>query len=263
MNDVDRCIELITNKAKLVAMLAPSFPIVYSYPQIVARLKALGFAAVLEVTVGAKKTNEEVAALLKANPQSRFISSPCAGFVRLVRKNYPQLVPFLAFKADSPMIATARIAREKYPDCQPVFIGPCLAKKLESSEDYPDLQIVVVTYKELDGIFQRFGIGDVDATGAAFDLAEDSTRIYPMDGGLTVTSGVRSILKEEEIRIVSGAKNIPAALEEFQKNPAIRFLDILFCEGGCINGPGIVSPLPLEARKKKITDYQASMNAPH
>jgi len=32
-------------------------------------------------------------------------------------------------------------------------------------------------------------------------------------------------------------------------------LDILFCEGGCIGGPGIKSTLNTEERKKKILDY--------
>jgi iron only hydrogenase large subunit-like protein len=260
MNDLNRCIELLERKEKLVALLAPSFPIMYDYPKIVARLKALGFAHVIEVSAGAVRTNEAVIALLKANPTARFITSPCPGFVRLVRKSYPQLVPFLAFKADSPMIATAKIAKEKYPDCQPVFLGPCLAKKLESSEDYPDLNIIVLTYRELDSVFQKFSIGeDVDATGAAFDIAETGTRIYPMDGGLTITSGLKDILKEEEIRIVSGYKNIPAVLEEFEKNPKVRFVDVLFCDGGCINGPGIVSTLTIEERKKKIRDFSAEV----
>lgn len=264
MNDIERCISLFENKAKLVALLAPSFPVVYSYPQIVARLKKLGFTAVLEVSAGAVKTNEQVAALLKKNPTARYISSPCAGFVRMVRKSYPQLVPFLAFAADSPMIATARIAKEKYPDCQPVFIGPCFAKKLEGSEDYPDLNLLILTYKELDAVFDHFKIkDDVDASGATFDIAAAGTRIYPMDGGLTITSGIKGILKDEEIRIISGYKQIPAVLEEFQRNPKIRFVDVLFCEGGCINGPGIISTLSLDERKKRIADYQKSMDAGH
>ncbi|MDD4286856.1 MAG: [Fe-Fe] hydrogenase large subunit C-terminal domain-containing protein [Candidatus Peribacteraceae bacterium] len=256
MNDIERCISLFERKAKLVALLAPSFPVAYAYPLIVARLKKLGFMAVLEVSAGAVKTNEQVIALLKKNPHARFISSPCAGFVRMVRKDFPQLVPFLAFAADSPMIATARIAKEKYPDCQPVFIGPCFAKKLEATEDYPDLNILVLTYRELDAVFERFKIGEgIDATGAAFDIAAAKTRTYPFDGGLTQTSGLKGLLKDEEIRIISGYKRLPAVLEEFQRNPKIRFVDVLFCDGGCINGPGIISTLSLEERKKKVLDF--------
>jgi iron only hydrogenase large subunit-like protein len=256
MTETDQLIDLLQKKVKLCALLAPSFPIMFEYPMIVARLKALGFHSIVEVTAGAVRTNEAVGKLLTEQPTARFITSPCAGFVRLVRKEYPHLLPFLAFKADSPMIASAKIAKEKYPDCLPVFIGPCIAKKLESTEDYPDLHILVITYRELNIIFQKFGTPEtMDATNAAFDIAAPSTRIYPMDGGLTITSGAQMILKEEEIRIVSGWKNIPGALKEFETNKTIRLLDILCCEGGCINGPGTTSTLTLEQRKEKILAF--------
>lgn len=255
-SEVSQLIELFNKKAKLVAMLAPSFPVVYEYPQIVGKLKRLGFAYVLEVAAGAKKTNEAVVALLKSDPKSRFITSPCPSFVRLVRTKHPNLLPFLAMKADSPMVATARIAKEKYPDFRPVFIGPCIAKKLESSQDYPQLDILVLTYKELEEVFEKFNIPDLAAeSGDAFDISEQATRIYPIDGGLTESSGVRDILAEDEIRIVSGWKNCENALLEFEKNPKIRLVDILFCEGGCINGPGLISSLPLEDRKRKVFGF--------
>jgi len=257
MNESARLIELIKQKAPLVAMLAPSFIVMYQYPQIVTKLKQLGFTFVVEVAAGAKKTNEAVINLLKNNPQSRFITSPCPSFVRHVRSKYPSLIPYLTFQADSPMIATAKIVKKKYPGYQPVFIGPCIVKKREASEDYPTLDILVITYKELENIFAQFNMNYTTLTTADhFDLLEPSTRIYPFDGGLTYSSGLRDILKDEEIRIVSGWKNVDIILEEFQKNPAIRFVDVLFCDGGCINGPGISSDLSLDQRKQKVLEFQ-------
>lgn len=259
MNEINKIVELIKNKAKLVAMLAPSFPIVYQYPQIVSQLRQLGFAYVVEVAVGAKKTNEAVINLLKTNPTGRFITSPCASFVRYIRTKHPDLIPYLAFQADSPMIATAKIVAEKFPDYQPIFIGPCIVKKREASEDYPQLNIVVITYKELDELFVQFTTPQInEPTTDTFDLSETSTRIYPFDGGLTYTSGAQNLLKDEEIRIVSNWKNIEIVLEEFKTNSTIRFVDVLFCDGGCINGPGIVSPLSTEERKQRIIQFQDS-----
>jgi len=258
MNDSSKLIDLINNKTKLVAMLAPSFPINYEYPQIITLLKKLGFSYVVEVSAGAKKTNEEVLTVLQNNPQSRFITSPCPSFVRLVRHKYPQLVKYLAFQADSPMVATAKIVKEKYPDFQPVFIGPCIAKKLEASEDYPNLNILVINYKELDDVFKHFNISTATDSNDSFDISEPSTRIYPFDGGLTISGGIDKILKPEEIRIVSGWKNCESTLLEFETNPKIRFVDILFCEGGCINGPAANKELTIEQRKQKILDYANS-----
>ena len=259
MADIDTLKNLLEKKEHLVAMVAPSFPIMYSYPEIITKLKALGFEYVVEVTAGAKKTNEAVAKILKENPTSRFITSPCASFVRYVRAKHPEFIKYLAFQADSPMVATAKIVREKYPSYKPVFIGPCIVKKLEASEDYPELNMLVLTYKELNQILQEKGLSDIPTNSQdVFDISEGPTRIYPFDGGLTESSGIRSILKDDEIRIVSGYKNCEAVLKEFEENTKIRFVDILFCEGGCISGPGITSALSVSERKKKVVDYANS-----
>jgi iron only hydrogenase large subunit-like protein len=256
MTDTDKLLNLLKNKQKLVAMLAPSFPIMYNSKEIITKLKNLGFQKVVEVSVGAKETNRQLIKHIKDHPQSRFITSPCASFVRFIRTKHPEFLPYLALNIDSPMVATAKIVKEKYPELQPVFIGPCVVKKLEASEDYPELNILVLTYKELETVFTQFPPNSYPITPYFdFDLSEPSTRLYPTDGGLTESSGVRSILSNDEIRITSDWKNCELALMEFQNNPKIRLLDILFCEGGCIHGPGISSSLSTKSRKKKISDY--------
>lgn len=259
MTDVDQLKMLLEKKEHLVAMVAPSFPIMYGYPEIITKLKALGFEHVVEVSSGAKKTNEAVAKLLKENPSSRFITSPCASFVRYIRTKHPEFLPYLAFQADSPMVATAKIVHERFPNYRPVFIGPCVVKKLEASENYSELEMIVITYKELEQLTQEKNITAIPPNASdTFDISEGPTRIYPFDGGLTESSGIRAILKDEEIRIVSGYKNCEAMLKEFSENKTIRFVDVLFCEGGCINGPGITSSLTTSERKKKIIEYANS-----
>lgn len=254
-SDAQKLVELLKQKQQLAAMVAPSFPIMYKERELIAKLKAVGFTYVLEVAAGAKRTNEAVVKALRDDPSARFITSPCPSFVRFVRTKFPQCEKYLAEQVDSPMIATARIANEMYLGFQPVFIGPCNVKKLESSQDYPELNILVVTYKELEEVFTAVAAASGDPEQAKFDISEVLTKIYPYDGGLTDSSGVRDILSDEEIRIVSGWKECEEALKEFEANPKIRLVDILFCEGGCINGPGVVSTLSLEDRKKKIQEY--------
>lgn len=259
MSDTDKLINLLNQKAKLTAMIAPSFPIMYDPKEIVPRLKSIGFSFVVEVSVGAKETNRQAVEILKNNPNTRFITSPCPSFVRYMRTRHPNLLHFVALEVDSPMVATAKIVNKMWPDHLPVFIGPCLNKKLESSQDHPDLKILVLTYRELDLVFSKLVTSHQTlVTNSSFDLTEPSTRIYPIDGGLTDSSGARSFLNKEQIRVVSGWKNCETALLEFEQNKNIRLLDVLFCEGGCIMGPGIVSKLTLEERKNKIIDFAKS-----
>jgi len=44
-------------------------------------------------------------------------------------------------------------------------------------------------------------------------------------------------------------------LKEFVCNQDLKILDILNCEGGCINGPGIISSDSLDRRRQKIIAY--------
>jgi len=256
MNETKTLIDLIEKKEKLTAMLAPSFPIVFDYPKIVTMLKKLGFSYVVEVAAGSKKTNEQLHALLKANPSARYITSPCPTIVRMVKKSMPQYAKYFTHAVDSPMAATAKIVIETYPGFRPVFIGPCIMKKLEAKEDIPELNILVLTYSELAEVFTHFGIPDEGNPKDQFDIsAPGMTQLYPLDGGLAHSSGLTHQLSQDEVKIVSGAQNNIKAIKEFDENPKIKLLDILNCPGGCISGPGIRSKLTTEERINKIKSY--------
>lgn len=121
-------IELIDKKEKMAAMLAPSFPVVFYYPEIVGMLKHLGFKYVVEVARGAEETNKQLLALMKLHPERRYITNPCPTIVRLIKNKHPNLAQFLS-PIDSPMIAAAKIVAKKYPNYKKVYIGPCLIKK--------------------------------------------------------------------------------------------------------------------------------------
>ena len=259
MNETDTLIELLEKKAKLTAMVAPSFPIIFGYPTIITMLKKLGFTYTVEVASGAKKTNEQLLKLLQENPTSRFITSPCPTVVRMIRKQMPHYEKYLTKSVDSPMVATAKIVREKFPGYKPVFIGPCIVKKLEATEDFPELEILVVTYNELNQVLKHFNIEEGTNPDDKFDISEPGlTRLYPIDGGLSHSSGLTSKFTNREVQIVSNWNNCQEAIKNFETNTKVRLLDILFCDGGCIGGPGITSPLSREERIDKVKTYANS-----
>lgn len=257
MNEDKTLIELLEKKEKLVAMLAPSFPIMFSYPSIITMLKAVGFSFVAEVAAGAKRTNEQLQSLLKKDPTARYITSPCPTIVRMLKKTMPEYTTYLTKGVDSPMAATAKIVRERYPGYRPVFIGPCVMKKMEASEDVPELNILVLTYIELQRVFDHFHIAPTTNTNDTFDIEEKGmTRMYALDGGLSHSSGLSDQFDPDMLRIVSGGEN-REAIREFDANKTMKLLDILNCPGGCIFGPGINSTLSLEERKERILAYAA------
>ncbi len=245
-------LELLEKKEKMVAMLAPSFPIDFSYPEIIGKLKRLGFSFVAEVALGAIETNRQLLELVKKNPRARYITSPCPAVVRLVRSKYPQLKSFLA-PIDSPMTNTAKLALKKYPQAKPVFIGPCPVKRFEARDDYPELGIVVLTYKEIKKIFEMKGIKEhPDDSLALFDMPGFETRLYPISGGLAQSSDLNDLLTDEEYDVISGLELVKESLADFEKNKKIKILDILYCDGGCIVGQGISSSLTVKERREKI-----------
>jgi iron only hydrogenase large subunit-like protein len=251
----EELVKLFDKKEKLVAMLAPSFPVVFKYPQIVGMVKRLGFKYVVEVARGAEETNKQLLALMEEHPDKRYIANPCPTIVRLIRSKYPHLVEYLA-PIDSPMTATAKIVAKEYPGYKKVFIGPCLLKKLEANEDHPELGILAITFKDLQEVlkaknvkpsfFDRF---------SSFDISAQETRLYPISGGLSQSSEIIKKLTDPEYDVISGSALANKVLQEFVNKPQLKVLDILNCDGGCINGPGIVSKDSLDRRRKKIIAY--------
>jgi iron only hydrogenase large subunit-like protein len=253
--EVSELIKLLENKTKLVAMIAPSFPVVFNYSEIIGMLKRLGFKYVVEVARGAEETNKQLLALMKLHPDRKYITNPCPTIVRLIRNKYQYLLRYLT-PIDSPMIATAKIVAKEYPKYKKVFIGPCIAKKLEAKEDYPELDILVLTYKELQDVFKYKNISPEKTDKSEhFDLIAQETRLYPVSGGLSQSSKIIKKFTDPEYDVISGTELSKKALDEFIGNYDLKILDILNCDGGCINGPGIVSSDSLDRRRQKVISY--------
>ena len=63
----EELIKLIDGKEKMVAMVAPSFPVDFSHCNLLGMLKRLGFDKLFEVTRGAIETNNQLLDLMNKN----------------------------------------------------------------------------------------------------------------------------------------------------------------------------------------------------
>ena len=248
---------------KYICLLAPSFVTEFEYPEIVYRLRKLGFDKVVEVTFGAKMTNLTYYSILKESiergEKKTWIASPCPTIVNFIRVKYPHLVENLV-PAHSPMGCMGLIVRKKYPEHKSVFIGPCMTKKMEAAEiktiDF------VLTFKELEDLFVKNNIPEV-ITEPQFSIGfdkfyNDYTKIYPVSGGLSDTLNHAHILKKKEILVMEGLNNLIPVFDNFNDGvyKHYKFLDILNCDGGCINGPGMISRKSIPERRKKVFKYR-------
>ena len=147
---------------KVVASVAPSvaayFPLdgapdqgLLSLAPMTEALMALGFAAVGETALGAAMVGLAHGEYVHAQPERwPIITSSCPVVINLVEQCYPDLIPHLAPQV-SPMIAHGRYLRSQYgDDAFIVFIGPCIAKKAEATDEAVAGAIdAALTYDEL------------------------------------------------------------------------------------------------------------------
>jgi len=248
---------------KYLCMLAPSFAAEFEYPDIVYRLRQLGFDEVVELTFGAKMVNIAYYELLKESlekgEKKTWIASPCPTLVNMIKVKFPQLIPNLV-PVLSPMGAMALICRKYYPDYKRVFVGPCITKKMEAQE----LGTIdeSLTFKELNELFIQKNIPE-KVTDSKYCVTfekfyNDYTKIYPISGGLSSTLHYKNILKEKDILVTDGVENIVKVLSGFKDGmyKEYKFLDILTCAGGCIGGPGMIGERSIKDRTKKILEYR-------
>jgi iron only hydrogenase large subunit-like protein len=246
-NDILK-IEQELKSSKIVALLAPSFIAEFEYPSIISQLKKLGFDKVVELTFGAKMINKDYHKILK-NSKQLWISSTCPGITEVIERQFPNYKKNI-IKIDSPMVAMGKICKKYFPKHKTIFISPCHFKKNEAEKTkYIDYTL---DYQQLKQLLAKYKI-KTSKKKIHFDkFYNDYTKIYPLSGGLKKTIHMKGVLKEHEILILDGIKE----LEDFLKKPnkQIKFLDITFCKGGCIGGPCFTNK-SLKTKKQKLMKY--------
>lgn len=200
----------------------------------------------------------------KAVAYKRYICPNCPTVVKLIEAKYPELKEYL-IDVGSPMVIMDRFVKKEYgPEYKTLFIGPCLAKKMEAKEYGIDYAI---TFKELQDILDYHKENKILDCEFTFSVTEDGTpdfdkfyndytKIYPLAGWVADSLHLKWFLENDEILVVDGPKNLDAGFQEFKNNEKIRFLDILACEWWCIGGPGMISKEPTEVRKQKVLQYK-------
>ena len=265
-------LKMLQSGQKVTAMIAPAiegqFP--GTLAQIRASLLKIGFDKVVEVAEGAAVTTEHEADEVvrrKGEGEGYMTTSCCSAYMELVDKHLKFLDERYS-RAFSPMIYTSRMCKEQDPDNRTVFIGPCLAKRVEAARRGG--VDGVITFSELAAIFMAKGI-DVREEEAA-DLGDTSAFDYCRQ--FAITHGVADcvlsrVADPASIRVlpINGVdKKTFRLMKSWEKRaPEVDLVEVMCCEGGCIDGPGtIVKPavaMKLRGGTKAATPV-ASVKAP-
>ncbi len=220
--------------------------------QILTAIKKIGFDEVIEVALGAEDTSkhesEELMERLEAG-QPFMTTSCCPAYVGWVNKHATVLKPFVS-ETHSPMVYAAKRVKEQYPDADVVFIGPCLAKRYEA-ESFPVVDYIM-SFEELGAFMVAY---NVDIGGCEeMPLNSEITKFargYARAGGVKEAIA-NAIGNEYKTLSLEGLdRKNQNMLKAMVKKPEAQFIEVMACEGGCINGPCSLAPFSLAKRQIK------------
>ena len=144
------------------------------------------------------------------------------------------------------------MVKEPDPSAVTVFIGPCIAKRTEALNN-PDVDYVL-TFKELAAVFDAAGIDVKKCTAKPLARqAQSGGRGFPVSGGVTCAIRAQLAVDAAELNSVCFNGLDSKALKQL-KTAATNgcdgnFVEVMCCEGGCMNGPDVLSN-PLAAGRK-------------
>lgn len=232
-----------SKKYPVYAVVAPSIASQFkglSVGQIVSGIEHLGFAGAIEAALGADLVSYKES--LELAEKGFLTSSCCPAFVSFVKKNFPDVKDNISTNL-SPMATIAKWIKDHEPNSHIVFIGPCIAKKMEVNEEpVKDIVDYTLTFEELQALLDA---RDIDLTKLEEKPLNDASyygRIFARSGGLT--EAVRQALSEHGLDFdykpitVDGLDNCRLALNKANSmNREFNFIEGMACTGGCIGGP--------------------------
>ncbi|KAB2953282.1 4Fe-4S dicluster domain-containing protein [Heliorestis acidaminivorans] len=249
------------DEAPVHVVLAPSIVAQFedlSMEQIHGALIKLGFAAVHEAALGADMILAEEAeeVVEKVREGSFLTSSCCPAFVQIIRKHFPELEDNISTSV-SPMIAVGRYVKKHHPDAVTVFIGPCIAKKMEARQsDRNDAIDYAITFEEMLALFVASDIEPAECTPVPLEQSSVFGRAFARCGG--VGEAVAQAVKEYNLPLevtpvkCDGAAECVKALRMAKAGrPPGNFIEGMACVNGCVGGP---SSFNHKAKAKRMVD---------
>ena len=252
VDDTEKVKVLIGSGDPVVVSLAPSFIANYNGVGIEAMreaLKQLGFADVEETAIGATMVKREYDRMLKEENRDIVISSCCHSVNLLIRKYYPEQLPYLA-DVVSPMVAHCADIKRRMPNAKTVFVGPCVAKKDEAAE-HSDVVDVALTFEELTRWLEE---EHVELKHEVIPNEQSLARFFPTPGGILKTMAQDA--PDFTYMALDGIEACMAALGDIAEGKIHKcFIEMSTCSGSCIGGPVME-----KYRRSPVADYMAVAN---
>ncbi len=274
-DDVERVKQSMRMGRRVFASIAPSYAA--EFPDhadaFLAALPLLGFSEVSETALGATLVSAAIDHYAQEHGgRCPWISTACPSVVELVGKYFPRLVSNLS-PIPSPLQCHSILLRQLYgEDIVIVFIGPCIAKKVEAdtTPGFPDFALTFREFRSwltheglsLDELRQELSEG-IRTIPELIPARAGETTLYPVEGGMIASLHMGKDVFQASGVAISGVASVMATLEELPESAILPdspvvfsdLLELLTCEGGCINGPGVVQRRSSAVRKSTSTRF--------
>jgi diguanylate cyclase (GGDEF)-like protein len=206
----------------------------YFYPatpeQLVNACYAAGFRMVHRGVLGDELVAHAYLSLWSEADWGTMIRSTCPVIVETVRRQYPELIPYLAPVA-TPIAAEARYLKQLYGRTTPViYAGVCI------TEGGPDVD-AAITFDDLTAILARRGV-TVDEQLPYFSrVPEERRRHWSTAGGLPLEVLMEETHASRRFRKVRGLAALGGIARAVSVDHIdLGFVDVLPCEG-CLDHP--------------------------
>ena len=170
-------------------------------------------------------------------------TSCCPAFISMLRHHFRKIYEENKSATVSPMTAVSRYLKYLDPDCVTVFIGPCIAKKGETLNEFiADRPDYAMTYGEMVAMLDS---RDVALEPIQEDYQESSIFGKKFAGSGGVAKAVLEAMEEmgedtSGIRLTAcaGGDECKKAMQLLKAGRLdTDFVEGMICPGGCVGGP--------------------------
>ena len=244
----------LREETPVYAAVAPAFAYQFgrdtSPEKLRAAIKALGFADMVEVAIGADLcTLQEAEDFLNEVPDKLpwMGTSCCPSWSVMAKRLFPQYAECISM-ALTPMVLTARLIKKQHPACKVAFIGPCAAKKREAARAEVRSEVdFVLTFEEVAAMFdaKELDFAALPEDPSPVDQSSADGRLFAVAGGVAkaVVNTAKQIDPSREIKTVS-AEGLAECRRMLQLAKAGKYdgylLEGMACPGGCVGGAGVI-----------------------
>ncbi|MFZ5951557.1 MAG: [Fe-Fe] hydrogenase large subunit C-terminal domain-containing protein [Candidatus Rifleibacteriota bacterium] len=245
VDDTDAFIQALQRREPIVAVVAPAVAVSFpnQYLRLNGWLKAIGVAAIFDVSFGAELTIKSYLHHIENNNPDLVIAQPCPALVNFAEIYHPDLIPSLA-PADSPMLHTIKLIREywpKYAAHKVAVLSPCVAKKREFFQTgLGEFNVTMTNLKKYLNS-QNIHLNTFPEVDYDNPPAERAV-LFSSPGGLLRTAERWNANVKEVTRKIEGPHIIYDYLRNLNRlrleKKAPLLVDCLNCELGCNGGTG-------------------------